>query len=178
MRNILFVHTLWRHTNICIIKVISCWWSSVHHVTPFRQILHSHGTSWKYTFSSDIKDSYVDPSSTIYVLDSLRGLEGSNIIFEHVTRLIRDISVNWTTNDITSDIRRVVPHVPQQPNTYDCGVFVLHYARTFFSDPPLYCRLMEVSIYLCWDAEFLVNKTIILRNSHTLTQTTFIPIGT
>jgi Ulp1 family protease len=176
VRNTLFFQILRRHTNLRIIKVISCWSSSAHHATPFRQILHIQRTSWTYIFSSDIKDSYVNLSRTIYVLDSLLSPEAPEI-FQHVKRLIRDISVYWTTNDILSDIRCVVPRVPQQPNTYDCGVFVLHFARTFFSDPPLYCRLMEVSIFLLWDAQCLVDKAVIRSNSNTWTMKIFIPDG-
>ena len=32
-------------------------------------------------------------------------------------------------------VRGFSPKVPQQPNFYDCGPFVLHYAEMFFRKP-------------------------------------------
>ncbi|KAJ7157523.1 hypothetical protein C8R43DRAFT_883291, partial [Mycena crocata] len=32
--------------------------------------------------------------------------------------------------------------VPHQPNFCDCGIYLLHLAQTFFSDPSRYCNLI------------------------------------
>ncbi|KAA1479128.1 cysteine proteinase [Dentipellis sp. KUC8613] len=46
------------------------------------------------------------------------------------------------------DIRGLRCHlveVPRQPNTYDCGVYLLHFVKTFMRDPEGACRAMEHS---------------------------------
>ena len=34
--------------------------------------------------------------------------------------------------------------VPIQPNTYDCGVYLLHFAKTFMTDPKKYAKMIMV----------------------------------
>jgi Ulp1 family protease len=34
--------------------------------------------------------------------------------------------------------------VPQQPNGYDCGIYVVHFAKTFFSDAETYTKHIQV----------------------------------
>jgi hypothetical protein len=36
--------------------------------------------------------------------------------------------------------------VPQQPNGFDCGIYVIHFMRTFFSDPVAYTTHIQVSL--------------------------------
>ncbi|XP_064629146.1 sentrin-specific protease 6-like isoform X2 [Lineus longissimus] len=76
----------------------------------------------------------------ILVMDSLAGPSRQNII-----RTLRDyLQVEWDTKKKETDGARVfnkdsvrgsTVKVPQQNNYSDCGVFILHYAESFFKDP-------------------------------------------
>ncbi len=45
------------------------------------------------------------------------------------------------------DIHRklTIVQVPQQRNSYDCGIFLLHFAEIFMSEPSRYHKLMVSS---------------------------------
>jgi Ulp1 family protease len=42
--------------------------------------------------------------------------------------------------------------VPMQPNTDDCGLYVLHFARVFLQDPVKMCQKMSDSVGVSWGA--------------------------
>ena len=37
----------------------------------------------------------------------------------------------------------------QQSNSYDCGIFVIHFSRMFLKDPEFYSKLIKVTFYFC-----------------------------
>jgi Ulp1 protease family, C-terminal catalytic domain len=40
--------------------------------------------------------------------------------------------------------------VPVQNNTWDCGIFTIHFAEVFMKDPDKYCQWMTVSVSLVY----------------------------
>lgn len=79
----------------------------------------------------------------VLVLDSLGGPRSTVqnnlkkfLVSEAKERRDVDCDVKW--------IKSGAPKVPQQPNSYDCGVFLLHYVETFCKDTHLsYLKLQE-----------------------------------
>ncbi|GAA5934058.1 hypothetical protein JCM3775_002863 [Rhodotorula graminis] len=53
--------------------------------------------------------------------------------------LVREAASKWGLNETSPDDVQVVKvDVPQQPNSCDCGLYLLHYVETFFKNPQLY----------------------------------------
>jgi Ulp1 family protease len=42
----------------------------------------------------------------------------------------------------------MISQVPIQPNNFDCGIYLLHFAETFLSDPRRYFRTITVRLSL------------------------------
>ncbi|CAF0843353.1 unnamed protein product [Didymodactylos carnosus] len=68
-------------------------------------------------------------------------------------------------------IKGIISHVPQQPNFYDCGLYVLQYAECFFKYPLINFTSAEVPTNWC-DKEIMNSKRkqiLSVINQHALT---------
>ncbi|XP_021321807.1 ubiquitin-like-specific protease 1C [Sorghum bicolor] len=116
------------------------WWKSVNIFNNAYIILPIHGKEhWSLVIIClPPKEKISEP--IILHLDSL-GMHRSNKILNIVARYIetewRFLSVAdpaWPC--LLSDIRKETVQVPQQNNTYDCGIFMLYYIEQFIKEAP------------------------------------------
>jgi len=81
--------------------------------------------------------------SKILHFDSLRRTHQSKPIYKHIRKYLNE---EWTRVRVRSKKQKprqfkvswipgILVGVPQQKNTYDCGMFLLHFAETFLQDP-------------------------------------------
>jgi hypothetical protein len=98
-----------------------------------------------------VLDSIADPKSIAHIDFHLR------LWLNHQANQPPDAALNLDT--ISAHVRSCSPitflahfiyfQVPQQPNGYDCGIYVVHFAKTFFSDADIYTTHILVIKILC-----------------------------
>ncbi|KAM6494165.1 hypothetical protein JOM56_010526 [Amanita muscaria] len=85
----------------------------------------------------------LSPSTYIFTLDSLgtRHLQATKQLNKY---LKMEASHKLNNSDTSDAIGKAVP-VPTQPNFCDCGIYLLHFARTFMTDPAKYFQTINTS---------------------------------
>ncbi|KAF7365017.1 hypothetical protein MVEN_00372800 [Mycena venus] len=96
--------------------------------------------AWEDEAEAEVEDG--QPSTYVFILDSLGGRHtrvynvlGSYLQFEARER--KGLSLDMSRKPIGKQA-----HVPHQPNFCDCGIYLLHLAQTFISDPEHYFNLI------------------------------------
>ncbi|KAH0586387.1 hypothetical protein H2248_007625 [Termitomyces sp. 'cryptogamus'] len=77
----------------------------------------------------------------IFTFDSL-GTERLPAI-DRLSRYLKQEAQDKLMRSDTSDAVGFKAQVPVQPNFYDCGLYLLHFAETFMSDPDHYSRIIR-----------------------------------
>jgi Ulp1 family protease len=57
-----------------------------------------------------------------------------------------NIEFNEIITGIESKIKAYYPKVPNQNNTYDCGIYLLTYAELFFNNPEYILSQLDISV--------------------------------
>ncbi|KNZ80894.1 Ubiquitin-like-specific protease 2 [Termitomyces sp. J132] len=83
-----------------------------------------------------------DDRTYIFTFDSL-GTERLPAI-DRLSRYLKQEAQDKLMRSDTSDAVGFKAQVPVQPNFYDCGLYLLHFAETFMSDPDHYSRIIRV----------------------------------
>lgn len=83
-------------------------------------------------------------------LDSSPGIHVSESVFSILRRFLKAVWEHWKGADeqfAVEDIAECTVPVPPQPNTYDCGPFVLHSLETFVKQAPEVFTMAELQCH-------------------------------
>ena len=92
----------------------------------------------------------------IFTFDSLGG--SHRLAVERLSSYLRMEAKSKKGSEVTSEVHSMAasvcfmsflvllltpcPQVPQQPNDCDCGIYLIHFAQTFLSDPEKYANII------------------------------------
>ncbi|EIN12536.1 hypothetical protein PUNSTDRAFT_97302 [Punctularia strigosozonata HHB-11173 SS5] len=80
------------------------------------------------------------PTTSIFIFDSLRSAHPKAVRI--LSRYLELEARDKKQIENTSKPRAQVAQVPVQPNSCDCGVYLLHFAKTFMEDPERFAALI------------------------------------
>ncbi|KAI1308704.1 Sentrin-specific protease 7 [Halotydeus destructor] len=116
-------------------------------VIPMNQSYH-----WFLAIVYFPKIDQDSPKAHIVYLDSLHQRDEKSLMSD--SRILRHyLQQEWRIKrNSTSDLEclRYGPQVPQQPNSSDCGVYLLHYVEELFKDPAKLLHNLEERDHRDW----------------------------